>query len=60
MAKAKKNSEIDIAFNSFDTSVRKFLEQAQITLKDFEMPELPKQKVKRQTPLKRFTNPFRI
>ena len=46
MAKAKKNSEIDIAFNSFDTSVQKFLEQAQITLKDFEMPELPKQKVK--------------
>jgi len=60
MAK-KKNTSIDIAFGEFDTMVGKFLEQANISFKDVVKPEMPKEKPKkRENPLNKISNPFRI
>ena len=43
---AKQNSNIDIAFNEFDTMVTKFFEQAEISFKDVAKPQPVKEKKK--------------
>ena len=43
---AKRNSNIDIAFNEFDTMVTKFFEQTEISFKDVAKPQPVKEKKK--------------
>lgn len=47
---AKQNSNIDIAFNEFDTMVTKFFEQAEISFRDVAKPQPIKETKKKRTP----------
>jgi|14_taG_2_1085336.scaffolds.fasta_scaffold42554_2 hypothetical protein len=60
MAKAKKNSAIDLAFGEFDTIIDTFFKEASASLKDLNKPEDPKQPKQRKPRLPKFSNPFNV